>query len=307
MEWLWKFEPLVKLLENETPLVREWAMERLLALYPESAGPVAIRHIEDPLKRISTAALIYFCEHPQPEYADELMKAYSDGNRLNAGMLAKALSQLKDPRLIEAFQKKYAAATLEDPVGYVGSVAGIAGLQTPESAAIAKEALLRLAQTGESDREAKDLLTVLFSANLFAGAPIDHLFEFCFARDNWRLLLLAWLVALGESCGSGISEFDLEREHPSGPSKKNVPAGVEQSFEDLSAAGLPKMARTLRKNFEKRRYTEILHEMRAALSKLTGDARNAVGADRFAVWRQGTGRPRQNMDAIEALCAHNRH
>jgi hypothetical protein len=265
MEWLWKFESLVTLLENEIPLVREWAMERLLALYPESVGPVAIRLIEDPLERISAAALDHFTEHPQSEYADKLLNAYSAGTGAKAVMAADALAQLKDSRLIEAFRKKYDAATLEDPVGYAGSVVHIANLQAPQSAAVAKEALQRFAQMAESGREAREFLTALFSANLFSGTPIDHLFEFCFARDNWRLLLLAWLTALGDGCGSWIREFDLVQEHASGASKKNVPDCVAQSLEDLSASGLQEMARKLLKNYKKGRYTEILHEMHQAL------------------------------------------
>jgi tetratricopeptide (TPR) repeat protein len=304
MEWIWKFESLVALLENETPLVREWAMERLVALYPERLGPVAIRYIEDPLESISTAMLIYFNDHPQPEYADALLKAYSAGCRLRAGMIAKTLSRLKDPRLIEAFQNKYATAALEDPVGYAGSVAGIASLQAPQAAAIAKEALQRFAQREESDREAKELLGVLFSVNLFLGTPIDHLFEFCFARANWRLLLLTWLNALGDSCGSWIRELDLVQEHPSGASRKNVPDCVERSVEALAATGLQDMARKLKKSFKRGRYAEVLNEMHQALQKLIGDARDTAGADRFALWRQGNGRPRQNMDAIEALYTH---
>ncbi|MCU0591500.1 MAG: SEC-C domain-containing protein [Desulfobacterales bacterium] len=304
MEWLWKFESLVKLLENETPLVREWATERLVALYPERLGPVAIRYIEDPLERISTATLIYFIEHPQPEYADELLKAYSAEHRLRAGMLAKALSRLKDARLIETFRDKYAVAILEDPVGYVGSVVHIASLQAPQSAAIAKDALQRFAQSGEPDHEVREILPAVFSANLITGTPIDHLFEFCFAQANWSPWLLTWLIALGDGCGSWINEFDLVQEHPSGAPKKNVPDFVEKSLEDLSAVGLQEMARTLRKNFKRGRYAEVLQQMHQALLKLTGDARDAAGADRFAVWLQGKGRPRQNMDAIGALCAH---
>jgi tetratricopeptide (TPR) repeat protein len=304
MEWIWKFESLATLLENEAPLVREWAMERLVALYPERLGPVAIRYIEDPLESISTAMLIYFNDYPQPEYADALLQAYSTGCRLRAGILAKALCRLKDPRLIEAFQNKYATAALEDPVGYAGSVAGIASFQAPQSAAIAKEALQRFAQREESDREARDLLTVLFSANLFAGTPIDHLFEFCFAQANWRLLLVAWLIALGDGCGSWIREFDLVQEHPSGASRKNVPDCVERSLEALAANGLKDMARKLKKSLKRGRYAEVLNQMQQALLKLTNDARNAAGDDRFALWRQGNGRPRQNMDAIQALYTH---
>ena len=304
MEWIWKFESLVKLIEHETPLVREWAMERLITLYPDSAGPVTIRYIEDPLERIATAALVYFIQHPAHEYANELLKAYSAGTGLDAGMAANALYRLKDTRLIEAFQNKYASATLEDPVGYVGSVVHIANLQAPQSSAIATGALQRFAQMGEPDREVRKLLPPVFAANLIAGNSISHLFEFCFAKENWRPWLLTWLTALGEVCGSWSSEFDLVQEHPSGASKKNLPNCIEQSLEGLAATGLQEMVDKLQKSFKKGRYADILNDMHQAMLKLTGDAKDAAGADRFAIWLQDKGRPRQNMAAIDALHTH---
>lgn len=301
MEWIWKFKSLVKLLEHETPLMREWAMKRLMALYPESAGPVAIRCINNPLEKISIAALDYFIEHPQREYADDILKTYSAGSGLKAGMAAKALSLLKDTRLIEGFQKKYASLTPQDLIGYAGSVVHIANLQTQESEAIAAAALQHIAQMGEPDPEVRELLPSLFKANVVAGKPITHLFDFCFTQKNWHPWLLAWLTALGEVCGSWSGESDLVEEHPAGASKKDLPECIEQSLEVLATSGLQKMAGKLRKSFKKGRYAELLKDMHHAMLKLVGDARDTVGPDRLTLWLQAKSSPQRNMAAIDAL------
>ena len=47
MEFLWSFESLSALLRNKDPLVRGWAIEHLVTLYPEKAGDTALDLIGD--------------------------------------------------------------------------------------------------------------------------------------------------------------------------------------------------------------------------------------------------------------------
>jgi tetratricopeptide (TPR) repeat protein len=280
-------------------------MERLITLYPETVGPVAIRHISDSQEGVATAALVHFIDHPEHTFADELLKAYSAGTGMMVGMTANALSRIKDTRLIEAFQKKYVSVTLEDPVGYAASVMHIANLQTQESGAVAAGALQYIAQMGEPDGEITKLLPPVFSANLIAGNPIDPLFDFCFTQQNWRPWLLACLTAFGEVCDAWYSEFDLVEEPAPGALKRALPACVEQALDVLAASGLEKkVCRKLQKSFRKRRYEDILSELFQEMSKLIRIAQNRVGAESFASWLQGEGKPRRLPAVIQALHVH---
>ncbi len=302
MEWIWKFEPLVALLDHPETLVREWAMERLIALYPERVGPVAVRHISDPVEAVAVAALSHLIDRPDATGTDELLNAYSRSTGDMTGMAAGALSRLKDTRLIEAFKEKYSNVAREDLEGYAASVVHIASLQSPAAAAVAAGALEQIAQLGELDRRVHAMLGPLFSANLDAGGSIDALFEFCFARPEWRPWLSACLTALGHECGTFLSEADLEEDDPPKTEDQNPARLTQQSFAVLAAAGFRKEARRLEKSYRKRRYEELLNTLHGQVLSLAGDVERRVGAERFALWVRGQGKPRRHMAVIEALC-----
>jgi tetratricopeptide (TPR) repeat protein len=301
MEWIWKFEPLVELLDHPESLVREWAMERLTSLYPDRVGPVAARHISDPVEAVAWAALSHLIDRPDGTCADELLKVYATSTGEMAGLAAGALSRLKDTRLIGAFKEKYLNVAREDLQGYAISVAHIANLQAPGSAAIVAGALQQIAQVGEPDSRTRAMVRLVFSANMDAGGSIDSLFEFCFARPEWRPWLTACLTTLGNECGTFYTEVDLEEEDPPGAEDKKRPGFAQRSFAVLTAAGFKKEARRLEKSYRKRRYEEILSALRGQALSLLGDAERRVGAEGFALWVRGKGKPRQHLAVIEAL------
>jgi tetratricopeptide (TPR) repeat protein len=302
MEWIWKFESLVELLDHREALVREWAMERLITLYPETAGPVAIRHISDPVEGVAQAALSHFIDRPDGACADELLKAYAACTGDWVGMIAGALSRLKDARLIEAFQEKFSHLTRDDLQGYAVSVVHIADLQTPATAAVAAGALRRIGEMGEPVGKIREPIRWLFSANLEAGNSIGPLLEFCFARSDWRPWLSAFLIALGDECGTFYIEADFEEYDLPGAAKRGLPESTQESFAALASAGFEKESRELEKNYRKRRYADILNFMHERMLSLSADAERRVGAERFARWARGRGKPRQHLAAIEALC-----
>lgn len=88
MEFLWSFEALSALLRNKDPLVRGWAIERLVALYPEKAGNTVIDLIDDKQEAVYLEAIDHFAANPEPKYADKFLEAYKASSGMKAGLMA---------------------------------------------------------------------------------------------------------------------------------------------------------------------------------------------------------------------------
>jgi hypothetical protein len=304
MGWIWALDDLVKLLDRENPLVRGWGMERLIALYPETVGAVAIRYLGDRQEVVARAAAGHLIEHPQSEHADQLLKAYAGAEGIRAGMMANAISRLKDARLVKAFQNKYADDAREDLIGYALSVAHIADLKAQESGAIAEGALHYIRDLEGTSDAVKNILQTVFSANLIAGNPIGPLFDFCFQRHEWRPWLVALLMALGEICGTWNTGFDLVEEAQPGAPKRQLPRVVQWPLDVLKEREIKEIAGKIEKLFRKRRHEDIINEISQETLRLVNDAGSRVGPESYTAWLKGRGRPRPNIAAIEALRTH---
>jgi hypothetical protein len=114
MELLWSFENLEDFTRHKNPLVRMWAFERLSLLYPQMTGDTAIQLITDRDDSISRAAIEYFVSHPDKRYVEGLLEAYGKSSGNMGALIANAIVNVKDVRIIHAFGEKYSSNDKHD-------------------------------------------------------------------------------------------------------------------------------------------------------------------------------------------------
>ena len=139
MNTIWSYEGLAALCRHKKPIVREWAINRLSLLYPDNAGDVALKLINDEDGFVAEKAVNHFSNHPDGKYKDALLNLYKKSSGRIAGRIANVLSTLSDVRLIDAFKEKFASTAKTDLIGYPLSVVNIAMLHSNESKRIADE------------------------------------------------------------------------------------------------------------------------------------------------------------------------
>ena len=209
MGLLWSFENLEDLTRHKNPLVRMWAFERLSLLYPEMTGDTAKRLITDKDDSISRAAIEYFVSHPDKRYVEGLLEAYGKSSGNMGALIANAIVNAKDARIIHAFGEKYSSNDQHDLMGYALSVFHIAGLQTSDSKMIAEESLKILKASGD---DIKTISRSIFMANLAAGTDISRLLDLAFSHPDSPAILSSLLATICQHCGSWYNEDDLFEE-----------------------------------------------------------------------------------------------
>ena len=106
MGFIWGKEDLKKLVWHKNSLVRSWACERMKTFYGEAGLEVMERLLKDRDEDVLLGALDYIQTYPDPRFGDEILRLYKKNNGVVAGMAAKALAQLKDERLVDAYERK---------------------------------------------------------------------------------------------------------------------------------------------------------------------------------------------------------
>ncbi|HEX9909779.1 MAG TPA: HEAT repeat domain-containing protein, partial [Desulfatiglandales bacterium] len=233
MEFLWSFESLSALLRNKDPLVRGWAIEHLVTLYPEKAGDTALDLIGDKQEAVYLEAIDHFAANPEPKYAEKLLEAYKTSSGMRAGMLAKAIVRLKDLRVFQSFHEKYAVNPQQDPTGCALSLLSIAELRTDDSKELAQKSLRILDEVKDPDREGHPNSQTIFTANLVSGNDLTKLFAFCREHGDRPRLLAAFLTALCNHCGGWGTEGDLTEEVAGGRFSRPLPYVVKESIESI--------------------------------------------------------------------------
>lgn len=298
MGLIWSFEDLENLTSRKNLLVGEWAIERLSLLYPDRTGDIAIRLIGDKDNSISRAAIEYFISHPDKKYVEGLLEAYgkSSGNR--AALIANAIVNAKDTRIIHAFREKYSSNYQSDLIGYTLSVFHIAGLHASDSKKIAEESLGILKASGE---DIKKVSHPIFMANLIAGTDIFRLLDLAIGHPDTTAILGGFLATICQHCGFWYNEDDLSQETKKGLSPRKLPPLVRDSLKDLEGKGFKDTTRVLEKLFRKGRYDQIIREIHDWMNILLDKKREEYGEESFDLWQKGSGRPRQNISAITAF------
>jgi hypothetical protein len=295
---LWNFENLEDLTRHKKPLVRMWAFERLSFLYPEMTGATAIRLITDKDVSISRAAIEYFVSHPDKRYVEGLLEAYRKSSGNTAALIANAIVNAKDARIIHSFREKYSSNDQHDLMGYALSVFHIAGLHTSDSKMIAEDSLKNLKASCDN---IKTVSRSIFIANLAAGTDISRLLDLAFSHPDSPAILTSLLAAICQYCGSWYNEDDLFEEAKKGVIQRKLPPLVMDSFKDLEEKGFKDTARVLEKLFRKGKYDRIIRELHDCMNILLDKKRGEYGEESFNLWQKGSGVPRQNISAITAF------
>ena len=301
MEFLWSFESLSALLRNKDPLVREWAIERLATLYPEKAGDTVIDLIDDKQEAVYLEAIDHFAASPEPKYADKLLEAYKTSSGMKAGLLAKSMVRLKDPRIFQSFREKYAVSPQEDLTGYALSLLSIAELRTDDSKELAQKSLRILDEVKNPEHEGHPISQTIFTANLVSGNDLTTLFAFCREHGDRPRLLARFLTALSNYCGGWATEGDLTERAAGGRFNRPLPYVVEEAIESIEEKGLEQAARALRKKFKKGNHKDILKAIHEETQVLIEEAKNRYGEQAYQAWLGRQGSAQRDIAALDAI------
>lgn len=107
MNYLWSAEKLTSLVGHKDPEVREWAMDKLAALYPLAAPDAAVRLLDDKDRSVSGIAVDYLLDHPSEAHKDIILRSFKKGSGAIGGKIAGILAKLRDTRVCDAFHDKY--------------------------------------------------------------------------------------------------------------------------------------------------------------------------------------------------------
>jgi tetratricopeptide (TPR) repeat protein len=292
MSFIWSFEDLSRLCFHKKPIVREWAIERINVLYPEKAGDIAIKLINDKDDLVAQNATEHFLRYPVEPYRDAFLDLYKKTSGTIAGKIANILTKLQDDSLIDAFKEKYITPNKEiDPVGYALSVFAIARLHEAESKKIVETSLNTINDLNEFGTT---IAGTLFSANLIAGTDINILLNFCYNQHDNPELIINLLTEIGKYCGSWYHAEDLEEESE----KSSLTYMVKESLDYIESRGYSKTKKKIEDLFKKEKYDEIIEELFNETSILLSTKKIEYGENVFESWLKGSGKPRQNISAI---------
>jgi HEAT repeat protein len=68
VKYIWSLEKLTTLVRHQDPEVREWAMDKLAALYPQAASDAAVTLLDDKNVSVSGIAVDYLLDHPSESH-----------------------------------------------------------------------------------------------------------------------------------------------------------------------------------------------------------------------------------------------
>lgn len=294
MNFIWRFEDLSELCRHKNPQLRQWAIDRLSALYREKAGDIALELISDENDAVAREAADHFLIYPVETRKAGLLNLYEKKSGVIAGGIANVLAKLKYTRLIHAFKKKYKSAIREDLTGYALSLLGIAAMHEDESKEMAEASLKTIIDFKDYGAKVTD---ILFMANLVAGTDIKTLLNFCFSQPGNPGLAADLLGEIGRSCGSWYGIDDITEE----PEKNKPPSIIEESLDYLETNGLKDTKEKIERFFKKGKYDEVINEIFHQTSFLLDAVKAECGEKAFGLWSKGRGKPRQNISAITAF------
>ena len=250
--WIWSQSDLMRLAGHNQPVVRQWACERLGALYGKAGLEVLEKLLRDKDREVLLEALIYLEDYPDPKFSDRVLKAYETNTGAVAGRCALILGRFKEERLISAYGEKIKTNTI-DSEERIWVAEALGELATDSSRNILRGLLSRI--TEETDPE---LIDILIRALLKAKEEIANLLAgyALFYRTMPMEILYPFTVA----CGSWYSLEDLEREEKKKLLGKSLPPVVSESLTYLKDKGLSSLSKDLQQAFSKRDYRQVIEK-----------------------------------------------
>ena len=225
MNYLWSAERISGLVRHKDPEVREWAMDKLAALYPQAAPDAAVTLLDDKNRSVSGIAMDYLLDHPSESHKDILLRSYKNGSGAIAGRTVGVLSKLGDTRVTDVFHDKYGSLRKieADLNGYSTSLMHLSALDAHEARDIIKNALTAFADVGNVQAA---LAPAIFQANLSVGTDMRVMLDLCWRHQDSRSLLVTLLAVNERSCGSWYEQEDIEEQ---GDAEQPLPEMVMES------------------------------------------------------------------------------
>lgn len=298
IKYLRSFEELGRLCSHSMPEVREWAMQKLSALYPERAAETAALLIEDSAEPAALEAADYFIDHPDGRYNDGIIDVYKKSSGRLAGRLAGALSKSKDERLIHVFKEKYAEGPKDDIIGYSMSVFTIAELKNESARDIAWDSLNILNSGNDYYAAASN---TLLDACIIAGVDMARLIKWCDEHRN-EGFMLNFAVALSRRCGSWYSEKDFISEGKDSrfkASKKTL--ALKDSLNILKDNGYDDAFKQLKSFFKRQDYVKVVEYVFDVVSSIIAEKNVVMDGDAFRLWLENDAKPALNIRALDAV------
>lgn len=307
MYWIWSFEKLSKICryKKPDPDILAWAINRICWLYPEKAGEIAIQFINSNNEVAAEEVAEFFLRNPGygKPYLEDLENAYEKNTGKIAGLISSILVEEGDSRFIDLFQKKYSENYKHDPVGFEFSLRQIARLKTEKAREIIRGYLTKLAEDIENWREVS---YTIFKAYLIAYADdtiIMRFLDFIGQHPQLHPLYEIAFIAIGHFCDEWYDKDVLKMVKDEETGKDEVPAMLEDNIYYIHqhGHGLGKKPEQSEKMFEKGKYDEIVNKIYEQTRHLLEEKKSQHGEENYSLWQKGLGRPRHNIEAIDAI------
>nr|NIM18126.1 hypothetical protein [Candidatus Aminicenantes bacterium]NIM84745.1 hypothetical protein [Candidatus Aminicenantes bacterium]NIN24238.1 hypothetical protein [Candidatus Aminicenantes bacterium]NIN47965.1 hypothetical protein [Candidatus Aminicenantes bacterium]NIN90901.1 hypothetical protein [Candidatus Aminicenantes bacterium] len=307
MNWIWSFEKLSKICryKKPDPDVLAWAINRIGWLYPEKAGEIVIQFINSNNKEAAEEAAEFFLRNPGygKPYLEDLENAYEKNTGKIAGLISSILVEEGDSSFIDLFQRKYSENYKHDPVGFRFSLLRVAWLKTGKAREVIQGYLTKLAEDNENWLEVSD---TIFKSYLtaYADEPIILRFlDFIGQHPQLHMLYDAAFVAIGDFCDEWYEKDFLKMVKDEETGKDEVPAMLEDNIYYIHqhGHGLGKKPEQSVKMFEKGKYDEIVQKIYQQTIGLLEEKKSQHGEENYSLWEKGRGRPRHNIEAIDAI------
>lgn len=300
MNWLWSFEKLSKICNYKKPApdILSWAVERVCKLYPEEAGDLAIRVIQNSTGDAVQEAAYFFLENQKPQYMEALENAYMKSTGEIAGTLSAIFSNAGNTKLIALFREKYGDDYKTDVMGYMYSLVHVARLKTDASKAVVESILNRFPENRENLFE---IAGAVFEAGLTAGVAVEQLLTLCNRHASLHPLHAVLLTEIGNDCGESYEVSDLVKVEIEESGEKVLPEFLTEALEYIRERVPESDVKKLEKFFLKEKYENVVEVIYEQTQRLTREKRDTHGEENFSEWLKGTGRPRKNIEAILAF------
>ncbi|MBI5187187.1 MAG: SEC-C domain-containing protein [Nitrospinae bacterium] len=296
--YIWSLEKLSGLSNHKDPLVREWVLERLPALYPGKTAEIALRLINDPDEMTSLRAINYFGKSKSNgACTGQFLESFRKSSWVNASEIANLLSKAGETALCGALKEKY-PSPLKNLDAYSAALIPLARLRSGDSQKIVLDSLGLLGQMKNWDAFAAENI---FFANLIAGNGLNSLLDFCFNHSQKHEATLLLLTKLLAHCGSWYSKERFEDNGEEGGPGKSFPPVVRETLDYLTSLGMGKAAEIMEKQWEEKNFTGFIEEIHKEAMLLLEMKKQETGEEKYRKWAEGDEVPLHNADAITAI------
>ncbi|MBI5417656.1 hypothetical protein HZA55_06875 [Candidatus Poribacteria bacterium] len=289
MNYIWNFEKLIELYSHKNMGIKNWAFKKIIMLYPEKAGAIAIECAYDKNEFIAEEALEYFLNYPNHIYSDKLLELYKLSSAHIAEKIIKIFVKQNDLRIIDAFNERYPSPAI-DLSGYSLSLYQLSFLHIDKVKELIEKSLEIIP---ELRNENVDIAEKLFSASLNIGIEIKTLLDLCFNKLKKDEIIHSLLLKIDNYCGSWYSIDDMEEEDEN--------PMVHESLDYIDTKGFSDIEETLQKLYAENKYDEIIEVIFTQTFNLLDLKKKQLNNDVFDLWIKGKGKPRQNIEAISAF------